>query len=215
MSEESTPPASAEESASDDADPEEEGLFDIDPIWFKVGFFVFLLLWLAYILWETTSYDRFEDEFFPYVVGIPLLLMLVLQLTIIRYPSIVDRAMPSRSETAADEDDELQQRLEQATDQAARPKQEQERYEILMIGWIIILPFMMFYIGMGWTLVLYVFAFTWYFVRDIQTAATVTVVVFVFVYVLFIRFLDMILWTGQFELVDPLGYLDDIVDMFL
>lgn len=206
---------SASEAAPDRTPGDDPGLFDVDPVWFKTGFFVFLLLWLVYILWETTSYDRFEDTFFPYVVGVPIVLLLLLQLTIIKYPGLVDRVMPDRPAGGSADEGELQQRLEQATQKSARTKSEQERYEILMIAWIIVLPFMMFYIGMGWTLILYVFAFTWYFVRDLRTATAVTAIVVLFVYILFIGFLDMIVWTGEFGLVDPLEYLDGVVDRFL
>lgn len=201
--------------AAGDGSESDPGLFDIDPQWFKIGFFVSLLLWLAYILWETTSYDRFEDTFFPYVVGIPIVLLIVLQLVIIRYPAVVDRFTPEQAGAAETGDDELQQRLEEATERTGRTKREKEKYELVMIGWIIVLPFMMFYIGMGWTLVLYVYAFTWYFVRDHKTAASVTVVVVLFVYVLFIRFLDMIVWVGQFGLADPLELIDSVLDGFL
>lgn len=195
-----------------DAEP---GLFEVDPKWFKVGFYLFLLLWLVYLLWETTTYDRFEDFFFPYVVGIPILVLTVLQLFIFRYPAIVDRLTPDRQDAAPEGEDDLQQRLAKATETTGRPKAEREKYELVMIGWVIALPFMMFYIGMGWTLILYVFGFTWYFVRDLKTAASVTVVVVLFVYILFIRFLDMIVWFGVFGLADPLAYLDGIFDSLL
>lgn len=211
MSQDPTGGAAHDPPAGDEPAP---GLFDIDPKWFKVGFFVVLLLWLAYILWETTSYERFEDTFFPYVVGIPIAILIVIQLVVIQRPDLVDRVTPAR-EDAVEGDDELQQRLEEATARSGRPKAEREKYELVMFAWVIVLPFMMFYIGMGWTLILYVFAFTWYFVRDLRTATTVTIVVVLFVYVLFIRFLDMIVWTGQFGLADPLAYLDDVFDLFL
>lgn len=199
--------------AADDADAE-PGLFQVDPKWFKIGFYVFLLLWLVYLLWETTTYERFEDFFFPYVVGVPILLLTVLQLLIFRYPTIVARLTPDRQSPSEGEGD-LQQRLAEATETSSRPKAEREKYELVMIAWVVALPFMMFYIGMGWTLILYVFGFTWYFVRDLKTAVSVTAVVVVFVYILFIRFLDMIIWFGEFGLADPLVYLDDLFDLFL
>lgn len=186
----------------------EEGLFPIDGKWFKVSFYVFLLLWLGYLLVETQSYREFEDLLFPYIIGIPVGLLILLQLFIVQYPDLVDRITPERRGAPA-EGGELQQRFETvAASGQGRPKAEKERYELVMMAWVIVLPFMMYYVGMGWTLLLYVFSFTWYFVRDVRLAATVTAVVTVFVYVLFIHFLGMIIWTGELGIVDPLRYVD-------
>ena len=193
--------------ASGDDAPAEEGLFPVDGKWFTVGFYVFLLLWLAYLLWETQSYREFEDLLFPYIIGIPVGLLILLQLFIVQYPDAVDRLTPNHQAARA-EGGELAQRFEAAASGSTRPKAEKERYELVMMAWIIVLPFMMYYVGMGWTLLVYVFSFTWYFVRDVKLAATVTVVVTAFVYVLFIHFLGMIIWTGEIGIVDPLRYLD-------
>lgn len=190
---------------------EEPGLFDVDPVWFKIGFYLFLLLWLGYILVETTRYTRFEDTFFPYIIGVPIVILVLLQLVVIRYPEVVDRFKPDQQPLGANEG-ELQQRIAEATDISSRPKDEKERYELVMLGWVIVLPFMMFYLGLGWTLFLYVFAFTWYFVRDLKLAILVTVIVVVFVQVLFLQFLDMIVLPGEFGLADPLVYIDDFVN---
>lgn len=203
--------------AGDDATDEgyEPGLFDVDPKWFKTGFYLFLFVWLAYILWETTSYTRFEDTFFPYVVGVPIAILLITQFVIIRYPWVVDRLKPDVESVGATGEDELQQRLAEASDISQRSKREKEKYELVMIGWIIILPFMMFYLGLGWTLFLYVFAFTWYFVRDLKTATVVTLIVVVFVQILFLQFLDMIVLPGELGLPDPLVYLDDLINALI
>lgn len=192
----------------DDASAVERGLFPIHPQWFKIGFYVFLLLWLGYLLVETLSYSRFEDLFFPYIVGAPVALLILLQLFVIRFPAAVERLTPERR-GATGEGGELQQRFETATESTERrSKEEKERYELVMISWVVLLPFMMYLVGMGWTLLLYVFSFTWYFVRDARLAALVTAVVTVFVYVLFIHFLGMIIWTGLWGVPDPLRQLD-------
>lgn len=197
----------------DDADRDyEPGLFDVDPQWFKLGFYLFLALWLVYILVETTSYTRFEDTFFPYVVGIPIAILLAIQFVAIRYPDLIDRVKPDDDAVGATSDDELQQRLAEATDRTARSKREREKYEIVMIGWVIVLPFMMFYLGLGWSLILYVFTFTWYFMRDLKTATVVTLIVVAFVQLLFLQFLDMIVLPGELGLPDPLVYLDDLIN---
>lgn len=194
--------------SSEDETAAEQGLFDVDPRWFKIGFYLFLLLWLGYILLETLSYRAFEDLFFPYIVGIPVALLILLQLFIVQYPDTVERITPERRGATAG-DDELQERFDTATEAGGnRTKSEKERYELVMMAWVVVLPFMMYFIGMGWTLIVYVFAFTWYFVRDLKLATLITVVVTAFVYVLFIHFLGMIIWTGELGIPDPLRYLD-------
>jgi hypothetical protein len=199
-------PASGETRSDDEA--VEEGLFSVNPKWFKVGFYLFILLWLAYLLVETLSYSKFEDLLFPYIIGLPVGLLILIQLFIVQYPDLVDRVTPERR-GATPGDEELQHRIETATESAgSRPKAEKERYELVMMAWVTVLPFMMYYVGMGWTLIVYVFAFTWYFVRDVKLAALVTTVVTAFVYVLFIHFLSMIIWTGELGIPDPLRYLD-------
>lgn len=195
-------------SAGEEPSPVEAGLFPVHPRWFTLAFYGFLLAWLGYLLVETQSYRQFEDLLFPYIVGIPVGLLILIQLFIVQYPDLVDRMTPDQhGETG--EGGELQQRFETAaTERTQRPKAEKERYELVMMAWVVVLPFMMYYVGMGWTLLLYVFTFTWYFVRDVRLAAIVTAVVTVFVYVLFIHFLGMIIWTGELGIVDPLRWLD-------
>lgn len=192
----------------EEASADEPGLFPVPPHWFKLGFYLFLLVWLGYLLAQTLRYTRFEDLFFPYIVGIPVAVMILLQLVIVRFPAVVERVTPERR-GAAEAGDELQQRFETATEAAGRrTKEEKERYELVMIAWVVLLPFMMYAVGMGWTLLAYVFSFTWYFVRDVRLAALVTTIVTVFVYVLFIHFLGMIIWTGVWGVPDPLRQLD-------
>lgn len=200
----------APEAAGGGAD--EAGLFAVDPKWFQVAFYGFLLAWLVYLLFETLSYTKFEDLFFPYVIGIPIGLLILIQLFTIRFPAVVDRLTPAAPEAATASESELQRRFEEAQEtRSRRSKAEKEKVELVMIAWVTILPFMMFYVGMGWTLILYVFGFTWYFVRDLKRAGLVTLIVVVFVYVLFINILEMIIWRGVFDLPDPLAFVSSLL----
>lgn len=180
----------------------DEGLFPVDGKWFTIGFYTFLLLWLLYILWESWGYADRQDFLFPFVVGIPILLLLVLKIITTQYPVIVEKVMP---EDAGES--ELFEGVEGTGSRES--KSEREKYELYMIGWIIILPFMMFYIGMGWTMLIYTFAFTWFFTRDVKTSALVTVVVMFFVWILFIEILSLIIWDGRLGLTGPLEIIDD------
>ena len=182
---------------------EEEGLFPVDGKWFKIGFYLFLLAWLGYMLFEAYGYTREQDYLFPLIIGIPIGLLLLLKLAIILFPEIAERALPDEAEGDS--------MFEGGGSAGTRnSKAEKEKYELVMIGWIIVLPFMMFFVGMGWTLIVYTFAFTWYFTRSVRQSAMVTAIVIVFVWVLFIEILSLIVWDGTLGLPAPLETLADL-----
>lgn len=188
---------------------EDAGLFPIRPKWFKIGFYTFLLVWTLYILREALTYDDFEDYFFPYMLSVPILLLILIKLVTVQYPVILDWVMPSREVADSQAQETVQRQIEGATESAAskRPKAKQEEYELIMLFWVMVLPFMMYFLGMGLTLPLYIFGFTWFFVRNLKTAVGITLLVNAFVYVLFIRILDMIVWTGVWGLPDPFEFI--------
>jgi hypothetical protein len=184
---------------------EEEGLISIDGKWFKIGFYLFLSVWLAYLLFETSSYSNRQDWLFPAIVGGPLVLLLVIKLLTIQYQGIVERVLPDSASSGESDMFEAVQEVG-----ARNSKAEKEKYELVMIGWVILLPFMMFFVGMGWTLIIYTFGFTWYFTRSVRTSAMVTVIVIAFVWVLFIEILSLIVWDGALGLPAPLKTLADL-----
>lgn len=182
---------------------EDEGLFPVGGKWFQVGFYLFLLSWLGFMLFEAYGYTREQDYLFPLVVGVPVMLLLLLKMLIVLYPKVATRLLPSEAEG-----DSMFEGVEGVG--TRNSKAEKEKYELIMIGWIIILPFMMYFAGMGWTLIVYTFAFTWYFTRSVRQAAMVTVVVIIFVWVLFIEILSLIVWDGTLGLPAPLETLADL-----
>jgi hypothetical protein len=183
---------------------DEEGLFSIDGRWFKIGFYLFLLGWLAYLMFRTAGYDAREDWLFPVVIAVPVTILLVLKMITFQYPQLIEKVLP---DSASSGEDEMFEDVQEVG--ARNSKAEKEKYELIMIGWIIVLPFMMYFVGMGWTLILYTFAFTFYFTRNVRTSALVTGIVIVFVWVLFIEILQLIIWDGTLGLPDPLGILAD------
>lgn len=183
----------ADTTATDD----DEGLFPVEAKWFTVGFYLFLLIWLGYLLWEALGYTSRQDYTFPLVIGFPLAVVTIAKLITVVYPQIVDWIMPEESGES-----EMFEGVEGTGSRES--KSEREKYELYMIGWIILLPFMMYILGMGWTMLLYTFGFTWFFTRDLRTSATVTVVVTIFVWILFIEILSLIIWDGLLGLPEPL-----------
>ena len=206
-----TPTETNRSDGSDDG----EGLFpSISPTAFKLGFYLFLILWLAFMMYQAYNFDEFEDVLFPLLLGVPLLILLVIQIAIVRFPRLAERALPD-SEVSGDgeEDGGIAGRVAETTaEELGMSKREKELYEIRMIAWVTVLPFMMYYVGMGWTLIVYVFAFTYAFVGDLKRAVGMTVGVTAFVYLLFIEMLSMIIWTGEIQgIVDPLELLSRLL----
>lgn len=181
----------------------EESLFPVDGQWFTIATYLFLLGWMGYMVYEALGYSRQMDWLFPLVVGAPAIGLILLKLTIIRYPAIVEKALPDQSG-----DDESFMQVE--ADSAKRPRTEREKYVLYMFGWIILLPFMMFILGMGWTLLLYPLGFTWFFTRDVRLSAIVTGMVIAFVWVLFIEILELVIFTGILGLPSPLRILVEL-----
>jgi hypothetical protein len=183
---------------------EQGGLFPVPDEWFTIGVYLFLFVWMGYMVFEALGYSSREDYLFPLVIGVPVMLMIVLRLLRLRFTETVERLLPEASRES--EDDPVSEAEEDAP---RRPKRERELYELFMIGWVILLPFMMFTVGMGWTLIFYTFGFTWFFTRNLKTAAMVTAVVIAFVWVLFIELLGLIIWDGMLDIPGPLRILAD------
>ena len=181
----------------------DEGLFPVEGKWFSVGFYLFLLSWLGYMLWESLGYTDRQDYLFPLVIGVPLAVVTIAKLLTVQFPEIVERVLPEESGQS-----EMFEGIEGTGSRES--KAEREKYELYMIGWILVLPFMMYILGMGWTMLLYTFAFTWFFTRDVKTSLMVTAVVLVFVWILFVEILSLIIWDGVLGLTGPLEIIADV-----
>lgn len=198
---------------------DENGLFSIRPIWFTIGFYSFLTIWAVYLLYEAVSYTRFEDYALPYLLIPFLLILLLLKMIMAIFPGKVKQISPNKSRdelvTEDESTDAIKNQVDEQMGMSSRSKAEQEKYEILMIAWVTLLPFMMYIIGMGWTVILYVFGFSWYFLRDIKIALQTTVGVTLFTTILFVNILDMLIWDGLLGLPDPFVYFNGILEILL
>ena len=189
------------------------GLFPVAPVWFSVGFYALLFVWAAYLLYETFSFAAFEDYALPFLL-LPIVEFLVaLKVFALLSPEKADRLRPS---DRADATDDIKRRVERrSSETSTRTKAEREKYELIMLAWVIVLPIAMYVIGMGWSIVLYVMGFMWYFTRDVKLAVSTTIGVTAFVTVLFIFVLEMAIWTGILGLPDPLVYLNGQLEIAL
>lgn len=192
---------------------EESGLFPVAPVWFSVGFYALLFVWAAYLLYETLSFSAFEDYALPFLILPIVLLLIALKVFTLLFPEKADRLRPSNR---ADATSDIKRQVEkQSSENSTRTKAEREKYELVVLAWVVALPFTMYVIGMGWSIILYVMGFTWYFTRDAKLAVSTTVGVTAFVTVLFMFILDMVIWTGVLGLPDPLVYLNGQLEIIL
>lgn len=185
----------------------ENVLADVPPVWLKISFYLFLLLWISYIVYEASTYSRFNNYFFPMLVGFPVIILLLLNLIFVKYPGVVDRLTPqSQSGKEADMFADIE-----GMEESTRTKIEEYRYEIAMIGWIILLPVMNYFLGMGFSTLIYTFTLTYYLTRNLRTSIAVTLGVLIFVWILFIEILGMIIWEGTIPFPDPLRIMTDLI----
>jgi hypothetical protein len=98
-------------------------------------------------------------------------------------------------------------------DAITRSKREMDLYELRMVAWVVALPFIMYFLGIGWATVIYTFGFTWYFTGNPKVAAITTIVVVMFVIALFLNVLNMVIWDGILNFPDPLRFIDDLLPL--
>lgn len=202
---------SADESTGtrEDQPSKREGLFPVTPKWFTVTFYAVLLVWDGLLIFWAQDW-RYDDRFFPTLVGVLVAIIAVAQLLKTLFPDLSER-LGSSDDAVADQEvamNENKERIENATKaDTGRTKSERETYELLMIAWVTALPLLMYFVGFTITLPLYVFSFTWYFLRDLKTAAIVTAAFSLFIYVLFVLLLDVQLWEGVLGIPDPIALL--------
>lgn len=198
-------------SSDHDYHPKEAGLFPVASVWFSIGFYALLFVWAAYLLYETLSFSAFEDYAIPFLLLPVVLLLIALKVFILLFPEKANQLRPSDQ---ADVTSNIKRQVKnQSSENSTRTKAEQEKYELIMLAWVIALPFMMYVIGMGWSIILYVMGFTWYFTRDVKLAVLTTVGVTAFITLLFMYILEMIIWTGVLGLPDPLVYFNDQLEI--
>lgn len=179
---------------------DEEGLFPL-PLSMRQGqilFYVVVALYVLFLL--VTSWQfKFDNKLFPYLIGIPTVLITVVHIALLASPTLRERFEPETEQAslkdklgAGDFDGE-----ELKVGRSAAGKQ---KYGLVMLGWVIALPVLVYYFGYAYVLPPYVFAFIWYFRRDVKLALATSVGFTIAAYFLFIVVLGMIPWSGELGL---------------
>lgn len=176
------------------------GLFPISEHRIEQGFYLVLLVWVGLLMFFSLDLD-FSSRLMPMLVGIPMLALIVLQLVPVDWNQLLDRLLPV-SPASETEDAEVELAARTDDDRGHGPAEEQKT-AVEMISWCLVLMVLVYLFGYYFTLPPYVFAFTWYFKRDLRAAAIVTVVFTVIVTLLFVVLFEQLLYTGIFDLPNP------------
>ncbi|MFB6097313.1 MAG: tripartite tricarboxylate transporter TctB family protein [Haloferacaceae archaeon] len=191
--------------AEGSAGGDEPGLFDgVSPKVWSVVFYGAALLWVLALLVLASPWN-WDNKFFPMLVGIPVILMLLLQMASDQFPGFFEQLRPE----ALEDDDDLSTEFERAKESnvSERSKSEQQRWELYMLGWVIALPILMYFVGFAWVIPIYTFALGLFFTRDVKMAVGIAFGVSLFIFLLFVVLLEVRLWEGVLGLPNPVDYI--------
>ena len=164
-------------------------LESVPSVYYKQAFFLLVLGYISLMMWDARTYGP-TVRLFPVLIGIPLIALLIVQIV---YPMLPDRLQVSASGL-----------VERATDQGKGPEVEltlkrsvRMPREAGMILWVLILYIIMYFFGILAGLTLFVFAFIYYYERDIKLALGVMFLNLILSYGLFVQILQIRLFPGS------------------
>lgn len=167
--------------------------------WLEIGLLVGVILWVLYLLPMALSWDRLADQLFP-LLSIALVLLLA-SIQILRNVSETVDAIFTPEETDGFSQEDFGQSGEET------PVQEDGRTIFTLMGWVVLFPIMVYYLGFGLATPVYTFAIFWYYHRDLKHTVILSLILLVGMYVLFIWFLGIQVGDGVLNVPDPLDYI--------
>jgi hypothetical protein len=173
-------------------DEDDSRLYPLSARTMTTLFYLGLFAWAAVMLIVSLEWN-WQDKLFPLLFSGFALLLIVVNLVLLYEGDRVKQFLPSTAETGSDE-----MRFEETGDTNPRTGSTRERYELLMIVWVITLPLALYVIGFLYTIPLYTIGFIWFFTRDLRTAVLAAAVATAMVYGLFVQVLGIRLPTGMF-----------------
>lgn len=182
-------------------DGDDEGFLPISYKWLNILFYVFLLVWMAYLLREALTWEAYQDQLIP-IAGLTILSILLL-VQIIRdlFPEQVTALLPQPS---GDEDGRSISAMRASGATLERTKAERDKMMLVMAAWVIAFPVLLYLFGFVITVPIYILAFEYYLTKDLKKSIAATLVFLAIMYVLFIRILNIILWEGVLLVIAPL-----------
>jgi hypothetical protein len=148
------------------------------------------VLWGLYLASRISTWPYASDRPFPTLVLSALLVLSAVQLFKMRFPTVVDRIIPSPD----DQENELQQDMQELRES----EEEASTSRLLqMVGVITLLPIVVYYLGFLLVFPVFVFGLIYYLDRSLKKAGAATTVFTVLWYVVFIELLNIPIWLGQ------------------
>lgn len=170
-------------------------LYPVSSETLQTVFYVLLFGWTVWLLVQASEWE-WDDRIFPYLIGLPLCLLVGAKILKLR----TEISMPLQPS-----DDETESIIETATDESARPVGVKQRYELTMLAWVVAFPVASYYFGFLLVVPVYLCSFLWYFQRDLKLAIAVSVVGSVGLYLLFVVLLDVSVWEGTIDVFSAVG----------
>jgi hypothetical protein len=144
-----------------------------------------------------------ENKLFPYLVGFPMIVLIVVNLVLVKYPSIRERFTATEKPT-----NKITEALSSSVDESETVTERAARHkaELGIVLWTISLPIAVYLLGFAWSLPPYVFVFILFYLRDLKAAITGTVLFTAFSYVVFLVLLNLRVYHGVLGLPNILEY---------
>lgn len=168
----------------------ESRLYPLSSVTMNTLFYVGLFAWAGIMLVSALEWG-WQDKLFPLTFTGIALLLIVIHLIVLHFGDRLRQFLPDTAETGSD-----QLGFDETGETEARTGRVRERYELIMIVWVIALPVCLYVIGFLYTIPLYTAAFIWYFNEDPRTATMAAIVATAVVYGLFIEILGIRLPSG-------------------
>lgn len=145
------------------------------------------------MLLQTREWTLFEDYFFPLLVGVPGLFLLILLF-------FVEEFRQNGLQDADQDQEELVQEISDEERSSLEP-----RKGLAAVGWVLTFPIVLYLLGLVWGLPLFLLLFSHYLLRDVKKSVGLTIIVVIFIYGLFFEMLNVLVWEGIFDLPNILN----------
>lgn len=192
------------DSTSDATTESDSGFFPI-PVGeteLKLLFYGALLIYVVSHLVLARDWS-WENKLFPFLVGIPMIALIVINMVLIKYPSLRERFTDADKPT-----NKITEALSSSTDESETviERAARHRAELGIVLWTISLPIAVYLLGFAYSLPPYVFVFILYYLQDLKKAVVGTVVFTAFSYVVFLVLLNLRVYHGVVGLPNILEY---------
>lgn len=156
-----------------------------------MAFFGVLLVYTLALVIQAVGYSE-AARLFPLIVGVPLVVMLVVNIILLAVGDRVDLRLVGFFDAVSE--------IDAVSAETEVDEGERYRREFSMIGWVAALIGLTWLIGNLPAVAVFVAAFVYVYERDLPRALIVSGITFGFIYLLFVVVLDANLYRGTFPL---------------